>query len=616
MNGQQGNDQGGQGVPDSHLSYLLNAAGGQAALLGYPGGLGGGQRLGFGGGDASLEEQILQRASALRAEALLQQQRQQQAHQGQHNLGAALAALQQQQQQLSSLGGLNPNHLAALSAQEQEALLGRAAALRELGIGGTGGAGGAGGGSFGGVGMDRLQQLELGRLEEIERRRQQLAALAGFSGAPTAPPRPAETPSNSDKMQDSGKGDSVAEKQQSAQPATAAPKKTKEELRKTPGTVIVPCRARGMPMDHNFKTAYFVISEDAKHGEDLVCSYFACRNGGVKFRYCAHCMAPVAKRNFCRRHDHGMSEKLPPREDDDDESVEDGKGFEEAELAQKVNNNMAALAAALDAPAKISKATPKSKDSEDKTQSKRKAPVAEEDDDDEAELAHISKKRRKMWSALLVKRPRTKDPRHLSSWLNEVLTVSDFDTTLEQAESESPPKPSKRATPKKSKAEKDPEVKEKKANGEKKKRKSSESRAESKAKKEKLENEATAKKKANADMNGSPKEKASNSGIDVPKKGNGSSKAGESKEANSEQAVEKQKDSIPSDNASNSDASEKDGKSNEEVESSTKPEPKAAEAKSPVKPKEDDEGFAGSFADWRDRKKDKLLKKGNGSLKN
>ena len=40
-----------------------------------------------------------------------------------------------------------------------------------------------------------------------------------------------------------------------------------------------------MPMDHNFKTAYFVISEEAKHGEDLVCSYFACRNGGVKFKY-------------------------------------------------------------------------------------------------------------------------------------------------------------------------------------------------------------------------------------------------------------------------------------------------------------------------------------------
>ena len=31
---------------------------------------------------------------------------------------------------------------------------------------------------------------------------------------------------------------------------------TKEELEKTPGSVIVPCRARGMPMDHNFKVVF------------------------------------------------------------------------------------------------------------------------------------------------------------------------------------------------------------------------------------------------------------------------------------------------------------------------------------------------------------------------
>ena len=28
---------------------------------------------------------------------------------------------------------------------------------------------------------------------------------------------------------------------------------SKDDLEKTPGSVIVPCRARGMPMDHNFK---------------------------------------------------------------------------------------------------------------------------------------------------------------------------------------------------------------------------------------------------------------------------------------------------------------------------------------------------------------------------
>jgi hypothetical protein len=50
-----------------------------------------------------------------------------------------------------------------------------------------------------------------------------------------------------------------------------------------------------MPMDHNFKTAYFVIPESVEHGEELVCSYPACRDGGIKFRYCSDCRVPVAK---------------------------------------------------------------------------------------------------------------------------------------------------------------------------------------------------------------------------------------------------------------------------------------------------------------------------------
>jgi hypothetical protein len=36
-----------------------------------------------------------------------------------------------------------------------------------------------------------------------------------------------------------------------------------------------------------------------------MCSYYACRNTGIKFRYCAYCNVPVAKRNFRKRHQHG-----------------------------------------------------------------------------------------------------------------------------------------------------------------------------------------------------------------------------------------------------------------------------------------------------------------------
>jgi len=67
----------------------------------------------------------------------------------------------------------------------------------------------------------------------------------------------------------------------------------------------VPCRARGMPMAHNFKTAYFIIPPTIEHGDELLCSFPSCRSAGAKFRYCLHCKVPVAKRNFRNRHKHG-----------------------------------------------------------------------------------------------------------------------------------------------------------------------------------------------------------------------------------------------------------------------------------------------------------------------
>ena len=38
-----------------------------------------------------------------------------------------------------------------------------------------------------------------------------------------------------------------------------------------------------------------MIPDNVEHGEELMCSYFACRNAGIKFRYCAHCKVPVGK---------------------------------------------------------------------------------------------------------------------------------------------------------------------------------------------------------------------------------------------------------------------------------------------------------------------------------
>lgn len=617
MNGQQSAEQAAQNAQESHLAYLLNSANGQGALMGYPGAaaLAGVQRLGYGVADTTLEEQILQRASALRAEALMQQQ--QQAQQRQHHLGAALAALQQKQQ-LSALTGLNPAHLAALSAQEQEALMNRASALRELGM--AGGAGAAlpaaafSGAGIGGAGMERLQQLELSRLEELERRRQQLAALAGLSGSNgAAGVRPGEIVSSAEqRSQESSKREPAA----SEVKCTPVPsEKSKEDLRKTPGTVIVPCRARGMPMDHNFKTAYFVISEDAKHGEDLVCSYFACRNGGVKFRYCAHCMAPVAKRNFCRRHDHGMSAKNGDLKDDDDDDVSislEGSDTNVKEESEPVVSNKKPVekpqgpTSSLDvlskaASSSLNSSTPP-KETED--ESKRKKTTEEEED---FELASISIKRRKLWSALLVKRPKTKDPRHLSSWLNEVLTVSDLETNLDQSEALQGETPGNGKKRKASKEEGSGFKKEKKSSGERKKIKKGKTEIKSKD----LKKISKSQEASDMVVDDPPPKSSQTEGKEVESKTKVSAKAmyvepvESDKELSPQKAVEsKSSEDEKKTNAKSADK-EGDGEKNSIKE----------DLKESTEKVDDEDGFARSFADWRDRKKEKLLKKGPGSLK-
>jgi hypothetical protein len=124
------------------------------------------------------------------------------------------------------------------------------------------------------------------------------------------------------------------------------------EVEPPPGAKMpIPCRARGMSMEHNrsgkqhltaslinkqsrdpvfclccrannplfaafyrafFQTAYFVISQNIKHGDNLVCTYPTCRNPGITFRYCAECKEPVAQRNSAKKHSHreGMAEAL------------------------------------------------------------------------------------------------------------------------------------------------------------------------------------------------------------------------------------------------------------------------------------------------------------------
>lgn len=254
----------------------------------------------------------------------------------------------------------------------------------------------------------------------------------------------------------------------------------KDERRKAPGSVIVPCRARGMPMDHNFKTAYFVIPENVRHGEELICSYFACRNAGVKFRYCSHCKVPVAKRNFRKRHKHGDNMGKDGGNDDDQSGTEedgcsDGESPEVPAVPSQVTTGRSSSSSRKEAiPTQVTTTTEervskknrseerskkshipsqvttsnnssgkKDKSSKKSSSSKSKGggssgasgrdinSICMRAGDDRGKVIETRQKR---WAYLLEKRPQTKDGEAMSAWLMQVLAVSDLWKPLNESE--------------------------------------------------------------------------------------------------------------------------------------------------------------------------------------
>lgn len=103
--------------------------------------------------------------------------------------------------------------------------------------------------------------------------------------------------------------------------------KTGNGPRKRQITLRFPCKARGVMENHTPSTAYVDVPPRAEHGTILLCSHPVCAASGRKFRYCSVCLVPVAKRNFGKRHSHGLHQgpPAPPSTDDDDSSFQQTK---------------------------------------------------------------------------------------------------------------------------------------------------------------------------------------------------------------------------------------------------------------------------------------------------
>lgn len=192
-----------------------------------------------------------------------------------------------------------------------------------------------------------------------------------------------------------------------------------------------------------------------KHGEELICSYFACRNAGIKFRYCSQCKVPVAKRNFRKRHKHGGDPIAGGKGDDsggEEENAATKKGIpsqitasrEEAAEADGISSqsadstsnqldskakpvDVACIASGADVQQGLVRNSMRTFES---AKSKTKAAFAGSSAAQSSPRT-ISGDRKERWVALLAKRPSTKDSDTMSAWLMEVLAVSDLETPLQ-----------------------------------------------------------------------------------------------------------------------------------------------------------------------------------------
>jgi hypothetical protein len=173
--------------------------------------------------------------------------------------------------------------------------------------------------------------VQLTLLEALRRQQQHPAGQQAFFSAPAGLTRPLT-------RQQAAPDQAKASYQSSVKPLAAAVSSSNlnnESAKEENKRKMIPCRARGMPQDHNFKvslsleptnpylamivyrlnltlvifhlsskTANFMITNDVKHGKGLVCSYPKCRDGGIKFLYCKYCAIPVSKRMFRTRHNN------------------------------------------------------------------------------------------------------------------------------------------------------------------------------------------------------------------------------------------------------------------------------------------------------------------------
>lgn len=190
----------------------------------------------------------------------------------------------------------------------------------------------------------------------------------------------------------------------------------------------IPCKARGMSKKHNSDTAFLDIPVDAPHGLLLSCSHFECSSSGRRFRYCTVCESPVAKRNFPKRHGHGLIKSAK-----DLKKVDYTCGFINSSAANSTasclpcgENNEAA---AVDHAAPLLVAAPSFR------KSPRHRRVVSHDTAMMAQgmvalasqpaAAHVLTATQNEWINLLHRRPKLEQATNMANWMEKIINFSE-----------------------------------------------------------------------------------------------------------------------------------------------------------------------------------------------
>jgi len=197
-----------------------------------------------------------------------------------------------------------------------------------------------------------------------------------------------------------------------------------------PELIKVPCRARGMTLDHNAKTAYFSIPDGTEHGQDLVCSHQLCREQGVKFQFCAFCQCPVAKRNFRNRHLHidGTNPAIAQRDVVKKRKARGPEDSEPSVTNNKIRNEWNDPDPYV-VKGQSSGVVPNTDSSQDATSSSKVSGIASLNSD--TEPARPMTDRERKWAALLESRPIGGSKKEIEMWLSRVMIISSREPSKE-----------------------------------------------------------------------------------------------------------------------------------------------------------------------------------------